>query len=129
MSTRLWHPFSDMTKVQGRELTITRGEDVWLWSDDGRRFLDGSASLWYANVGHGRREIADAVAAQMAQLETYSIFGDISNAPAEALAARLAALAPMEDARVFLTTGGGEAIDSAAKIARRFWALTGEPRR
>jgi putrescine aminotransferase len=127
--TALWHPFSDMALVRGSELVIERGEDVWLWDSDGKRYLDGSASLWYANVGHGRREIADAVAAQMHDLEAYSTFGDIANPPALALAERLSSLAPMDDAKVFLTTGGGEAIDSAAKIARRYFSAIGQPSR
>jgi putrescine---pyruvate transaminase len=127
--TALWHPFSDMALVRRSELVLTRGEGVWLWDEDGRRYLDGSASLWYANVGHGRREIAEAVAAQMAELEAYSIFGDVANPPALKLAERLSALAPMDDAKVFLTTGGGEAIDTAAKIARRYWSATGRPSR
>jgi adenosylmethionine-8-amino-7-oxononanoate aminotransferase len=127
--TSLWHPFSDMALVRESELVITRGEDVWLWDKDGKRYLDGSASLWYANVGHGREEIADAVAAQMKELEAYSIFGDVANRPALALAERLSGLAPMEDAKIFLTTGGGEAIDSAAKIARRYFAAIGQSSR
>jgi putrescine aminotransferase len=127
--TALWHPFSDMALVRRSELVLTRGEGVWLWDQDGRRYLDGSASLWYSNVGHGRKEIADAVSAQMAELEAYSIFGDVANPPALKLAERLSELAPMDDAKVFLTTGGGEAIDSAAKIARRYWSATGRPSR
>jgi adenosylmethionine-8-amino-7-oxononanoate aminotransferase len=127
--SRLWHPFADMSKVSGHEVVIERGEGIWLWTAAGDRLLDASASLWYANLGHGRREIAAAVAEQLERLEAYSIFGDLTNPPASALADRLAALAPMDDARVFLTTGGGEAIDTAAKIARRYWDVTGEPRR
>ena len=127
--TRLWHPFSDMAAVRGDEFVVTRGEGVWVWDDEGRRYLDGTASLWYANVGHGRREIADAVHAQMLVLETYSAFGDFTNEPARALAGRLAGLAPVPDGRVFLTTGGGEAIDTAAKLARRYFAARGEPGR
>jgi putrescine aminotransferase len=127
--TRLWHPFSDMALVRGRELVLVRGEDVWVWDDEGHRYLDATASLWYANVGHGRREIADAVHAQLLALETYSAFGDYANEPARELAARLAGLAPVADARVFLTTGGGEAIDTAAKLARRYWTARGKPGR
>ena len=56
--TSLWHPFSDMAAIRGNELVIERGEGVWLWDDQGNRYLDGSASLWYCNVGHGRAEIA-----------------------------------------------------------------------
>src|SRR5215831_18670586 len=73
--TSLWHPFSDMAAIRGSEFVITRGEGVWLWDEEGNRYLDGSASLWYCNVGHGRAEIADAVAAQMKKLEAWSIFG------------------------------------------------------
>jgi adenosylmethionine-8-amino-7-oxononanoate aminotransferase len=56
--TRLWHPFADMGAVRQGELVIERGEDVWVWDSEGRRYLDATASLWYANVGHGRPEIA-----------------------------------------------------------------------
>ena len=127
--TALWHPFSNMATVRDAELTITRGDDVWLWDAAGRRYLDASASLWYANVGHGRREIADAVHAQMIVLEDFNAFGDIANEPALELARRLADLAPMPDAKVFFTTGGGEAVDTAAKLARRYWSALGLPQR
>src|ERR1700761_2962471 len=105
--TRFWHPFASMGAVQGAEIVIERGEDVWVWDDRGRKLLDAIASLWYANVGHGRRAIADAAVAQMAKIEAYSCFGDFSNRPAIELCERLAALAPMDDARVFLGSGGG----------------------
>ena len=61
--TRLWHPFADMHAVRGAELVITRGEGAYVWDEDGRRYLDGTASLWNVNVGHGRDEIVDAAAA------------------------------------------------------------------
>jgi putrescine---pyruvate transaminase len=127
--TRLWHPFSDMAAVRRSEFLLTRGEGVWVYDDQDRRYLDGTASLWYANVGHGRREIADAVQAQFGKLEAYSAFGDFATAPAQELAARIADLSPIDDARVFFTTGGGEALDSAAKIARRYWNAKGSPDR
>jgi putrescine aminotransferase len=126
--TRLWHPFADMGAVRNAELVIERGEDVWVWDKDGNRYLDGTASLWYANIGHGRREIADAVAAQMARLEAYSGFGDFASEPALELADKLAERAPMPS-RVFFGSGGGDAIDTAAKLARRYWFETGEPDR
>jgi putrescine---pyruvate transaminase len=127
--TALWHPFSNMATVRHAELTITRGEDVWLWDDAGRRYLDASASLWYANVGHGRREIADAAYAQLTVLEDFNTFGDVANEPALMLARRLADYAPMPDAKVFFTTGGGESIDTAAKLARQYFSVLGQPRR
>ena len=126
--TRLWHPFADMGSVRRGELVIERGENVWVWDSEGRRYLDATASLWYANVGHGRPEIAAAVAEQMARLEAYSAFGDFANEPARELAGTLADLAPMPS-RVFLTAGGGDAIDAAAKLARRYWFERGQPER
>ena len=92
--TRLWHPFADMHAVRSSELTIVSGEGVHVTDDEGRRYLDGTASLWYVNVGHGRPEIADAAAEQMRELETYSCFGDVRQPPALELAERLARLAP-----------------------------------
>jgi putrescine aminotransferase len=127
--TRLWHPFSDMAVVRHDELVITRGEGIWLWDEDGNRYLDGSASLWYCNVGHGRAEIADAAAAQMKELEAWSIFGDAATPPALELADRVAGLSSLDDAKVFLTTGGGDAIDTAAKLVRLYWQVLGHPER
>ena len=126
--SRLWHPFADMGSVRHAELVIERGEDVWVWDSEGRRYLDATASLWYANVGHGRREIADAVAKQLAQLEAYSGFGDLASPPAIELADALAQRAPMPS-RIFLGSGGGDAIDTAAKLARRYWSELGHGER
>src|SRR3954453_18879691 len=127
--TRFWHPFASMGAVRGSELVIERGEDVWVYDDQDRKLLTPPGSLWYANIGHGRSEIADAVVAQMAKLETYSCFGDFANRPAIDLCERLAGLAPVEDARVFLGAGGGDGVDTAAKLARRYFAETGSPDR
>jgi putrescine aminotransferase len=127
--TSLWHPFADMAVVRHDELVITRGEGVWLWDEDGNRYLDGSASLWYCNVGHGRTEIADAVARQIKELEAWSIFGDAATPPALELADVLADRSSLDDAKVFFTSGGGDAIDTAAKFARLYWQVLGQPER
>jgi putrescine---pyruvate transaminase len=127
--SRLWHPFADMSKVRHNEVMLDRGEDVWVWDTDGKRYLDATASLWYANVGHGRQEIVDAAMAQMRRLEAYSAFGDFSTQAATDLAGRLADLSPMEGSRVFFGSGGGDAIDTAAKLARRYWQAVGQPQR
>lgn len=127
--TSLWHPFADMASVRGNELVISRGEGVWLWDDDGNRYLDGSASLWYANVGHGRAEIAEAVARQLETLEAWSIFGDAATPPALELAERIAALSALDGAKVFFTSGGGDAIDTAAKLVRLYWQVLSQPER
>ena len=127
--TSLWHPFSDMASVRGNEMVISRGEGVWLWDEAGNRYLDASASLWYCNVGHGRAEIADAVAAQIKKLEAWSIFGDAATPPALELAERLAEISSIDGAKIFLTTGGGDAIDTAAKLVRLYWQVLGHPER
>lgn len=128
--SRFWHSFSDMAAVDaGGELVVERGDGVHVWDETGRRYLDATAALWYCNVGYGRDEIADAAAAQMRILSAYSTFGDLSNRPAIELAERVASIAPVADSRVFLTSGGSDSIDTAAKIARRYWQLTGRPDR
>ena len=127
--TRLWHPFAAMGKVDGHELVLTRGEGCRVWDREGNEYIDATAGLWFANVGHGRGEIADAVGAQLRTLAAHHVFGDHANEPALELAERLAELAPVPDAAVFFGSGGGDAIDTAAKIVRRFWALQGAPER
>ncbi|HWT92611.1 MAG TPA: aminotransferase class III-fold pyridoxal phosphate-dependent enzyme [Solirubrobacteraceae bacterium] len=125
----LWHPFADMGAVAQDHLVLAGGEGAWVWDEDGRRYLDGSAALWYANLGHGRPEIADAVSRQLRTLDAYSTFGDLANRPALDLAERLSALAPVAGSKVFLGSGGGDAIDTAAKIARAFHVEQGAPER
>ena len=60
--TSFWHGYADMSLVPGNQIVINRGEGVWIYDTEGRRYLDATAALWYCNVGHGRQEIADAVA-------------------------------------------------------------------
>jgi adenosylmethionine-8-amino-7-oxononanoate aminotransferase len=127
--TRLWHPFAAMGAVDAGELVIARGEGARVWDADGREYLDATAGLWFANVGHGRAELADAAAAQMKKLAAHHTFGDIANEPARELADRVAALAPLDEAAVFFGSGGSDAVDTAGKIARRYWSLLGRPER
>ncbi len=125
-----WHPFADSAAVTASgELSIVRGEGSHIFDADGKRYLDATASLWYCNVGHGRAEIADAVAAQMRTLESYSTFADLTNPPVAALVERVAAMAPVTDSKVFLTSGGSDSIDTATKMVRHHWQLRGEPER
>lgn len=129
ISSRLWHPFAEMSAVEGNQLLLERAEGVWLWDAEGNRYLDATSSLWYANIGHGREEMATAIADQVRALDAYSIFNDFTNGPAEELATRLADLSPLPDAHVFLATGGGDAIDTAGKLARQYWRSQGKPER
>ena len=128
--TRFWHPVSDMHAVQASgELILERGEGCHLWDDAGNRYIDSTGALWYANVGYGRSEIADAAAAQMRTLHAYSHYGDVSSRPTTDLAERISSIAPMEDAAVFFTSGGGESIETVVKLVRRYWSLLDQPDR
>ena len=121
------HPFAPPSATDFT--TIVRGEGAAVYDDGGRRYLDAMASLWYCNVGHGRGEIVDAVAAQMRAVASYHSFDRFTNGPADALSEELAALAPMPGARVFLTSSGSEAVDSAMKLARLAHVRSGHPER
>jgi putrescine---pyruvate transaminase len=128
--SRFWHSYADMKSVtETGELVITRGDGSYVFDENGQRYLDLSASLWYCLIGHGRREMAQAAADQMLRLEAYSTFADLSNPPARDLADRVASLAPVSDAVVFFTSGGSDSVDTAIKIVRRYWQALGEPDR
>jgi adenosylmethionine-8-amino-7-oxononanoate aminotransferase len=126
----LWHPFADMARLPGREVTLVSGEGCWVTDDRGRRYLDASASLWYCNIGHGRAALADVAAEQMRKLAAYHTFDVFANEPALELARRLAGSAPTgPDSAAFFTSGGSEAVDTAAKLARRYWQARGQEER
>jgi adenosylmethionine-8-amino-7-oxononanoate aminotransferase len=128
MSTsRFWHGFADMHSVADTKVVIRSADGVWLEDITGKRYLDATAALWYCNVGYGRRAIADAVAEQLARLPAYSSFGAYTSEPTLALADRLAALAPFPNAVVFLGSGGSDAVETAAKLVRRYWDIIGRP--
>jgi adenosylmethionine-8-amino-7-oxononanoate aminotransferase len=121
------HPFSSPARSSFVE--IVRGEGATLWTADGRELIDGMASLWYCAAGHGRAELADAVADQIRQIAAYSCFEPFTTGPSDALAERVAALAPVPDARVFFCGSGSEAVDTAIKLSRLAQRLRGHPER
>jgi adenosylmethionine-8-amino-7-oxononanoate aminotransferase len=124
----LWHPFSDMGAVEtDGEFVIARGEGVHVYDRAGTRYLDATAGLWFTNVGHGREELAEAAATQMRTIAAYSTFGDHATEPTLALADRLESIAPVPGSKVFLTSGGSDSIETAAKMARRFWVEQDRP--
>ena len=124
----LWHPFSDMGAIErDGEFVIARGEGAHVFDDRGRRYLDATAGLWFTNVVHGLAELAEAAAAQMRALAAYSTFGDYVTPPTVELAERLAGIAPVPGSKVFFTSGGSDSVDTAAKLARRYWVETGRP--
>ena len=112
------HPFAKPAAPASSYLTMVRGEGATVTDAAGRTYVDALGGLWYCQVGHGRREILDAIAAQTQQLATWHTFDRFTNERAEELTERLRDLAPMPDARVFLTSSGSEAVESAIKLAR-----------
>jgi adenosylmethionine-8-amino-7-oxononanoate aminotransferase len=128
--TNFWHPFADMAAVEKKgPFSVVRGEGTRVFDENGRSYLDATASLWYCNVGLGRTSIAAAAAKQLEDLAAYSTFGDFTNPTIEALADRVSAIAPCSDAKVFFTSGGSDCVDSAVKLVRRYWDLLGNPER
>ncbi len=125
----LLHPFARPAAPPEAFLNIVSGSGAEVTDVDGNVYVDALGSLWYCNVGHGRTEIADAVADQMRRLEVFHTFDRFTNPPADALAERLVGLAPMANARVFLTSGGSESVETAIKLARIAQVQAGHPER
>jgi len=109
------------------EFVVARGEGAYVFDPQGNRYLDATAGLWFTNVGHGRRELAEAAAAQMSTVAAYSTFGDYVTEPTVRLAEKLASIAPVPGSKVFFTSGGSDSVDTAAKLARRYWNEVGKP--
>jgi adenosylmethionine-8-amino-7-oxononanoate aminotransferase len=125
----LWMHFTRMGAYADADAEvpiIVRGEGVYVWDDHGRRYLDGLSALFCCNLGHGRADIAQAGADQAKELDFYSTWS-YAHPRAIELAARIASLTPGDLNRVFFTSGGGEAVESALKLARQYHKLTGNP--
>jgi adenosylmethionine-8-amino-7-oxononanoate aminotransferase len=110
-------------------VVFVEGRGARLRDEDGNWYIDGTCGLWVCPVGHGRAELAQAAARQMAQLEYYASFWEFTNPPAAELAARLAQLAPGDLDRAFFTSGGSEGTETAIKLARLAWTAQGAPER
>ena len=108
-------------------IRLERGKGAFVWDDHGRRYIDGLSSLWNVNVGHGRKEIGAAVAAQTRRLQFAPTLLGFSSEPAERLATKIAKLAPKGLDRVLLTSGGSEANESVIRLVRLYWRLRGRP--
>jgi adenosylmethionine-8-amino-7-oxononanoate aminotransferase len=114
------------TAERGRVVFVS-GDGCYLTDSEGKRYFDASGGLWYNAVGHGRERIASAIAAQAERLAATTCFDVYAPDVTLEVADRIAALSSMPDARVFLTSGGSDGIDSAGKIVRHYFALRGEP--
>ena len=122
-----WNPMTNVGAFREKGVVIVRGEGSTVWDDAGNELIDISGALWYANIGYGRRELADAAAAQMRELASYKTYDGFTAPPTEQLAERVSGLVPLEGAKVFFTSGGGESIDTAAKLSRAYWTAVGKP--
>jgi adenosylmethionine-8-amino-7-oxononanoate aminotransferase len=120
------HPFAPPSKPEADYIRIVRGDGALLWDADGNEYVDGMASLWYCQVGHGRTEIIDAITMQLRAIEAYNTFDPFTNEPAAELAEMVAARSPHPDGRVFLACSGSEAVDTALKLARMYAQLRGD---
>jgi putrescine aminotransferase len=127
LSRAFWNPMTNMGAFRDRGITIVRGEASTVWDDAGKALIDISGALWYCNVGYGRAELADAASTQMRDLASYKTYDGFTSPQTEALAERVAEVVPLDGAKVFFTSGGGESIDTAAKLARAYWAAVGKP--
>ena len=121
------HPFAKPSREEFHR--IVRGEGALVYTADGREVIDGMASLWHCAIGHGRKEMADAIASQVMKLETYSIFDPFTTDPAEELAEALREIGPTSGGRVFFTDSGSEAVDTAMKLSRMAHVQAGQGHR
>jgi adenosylmethionine-8-amino-7-oxononanoate aminotransferase len=125
----LWMHFTRMSTYADHEVPIIeRGEGPYVFDSKGKRYLDGLSGLFVVQAGHGRQELAEAGAKQAAQLAYFPLWS-YAHPTAIELAERLASHAPGDINRVFFTTGGSEAVESAWKLARQYFKVIGEPGR
>src|SRR5215207_7962013 len=123
----LWMHFTRMGSYADADVPIiVRGDGCHVWDDKGNRFFDGLSSLFCTNIGHGRGEVAQAGADQARELGFFTNWSYAHPRSIE-LAARIAALTPGDLNRVFFTSGGSEAVESAIKLVRQYHKLTGHP--
>jgi adenosylmethionine-8-amino-7-oxononanoate aminotransferase len=125
----LWMHFSRLATYETHEVpVIVRGEGAYVWDQHGKKYLDGLAGLFTSQLGHGRTELAEAGAKQAGTLAYFPLW-TYAHPKAIELAERIAGLAPGDLDRVFFTSGGSEAVESAWKLARQYFRMTGQPQR
>ncbi len=123
----LWMHFTRLSSYAEADVpVIVRGEGAYVWDDRGRRYLDGLAGLFVVQAGHGRKELAAAAAAQAEELAFFPVWS-YAHPTAIDLAERIAQMAPGDLNRVFFSSGGGEAVETAWKLAKNYFKLVGKP--
>ena len=125
----LWMHFTRLSSYSANEVpVIVRGEGVHVWDQHGKQYLDGLSGLFTSQIGHGRTELAEAAARQASDLAYFPLWS-YAHPRAIELADRLASITPGDCNRIFFTTGGSEAVESAWKLARQYFKLMGQPER
>jgi adenosylmethionine---8-amino-7-oxononanoate aminotransferase len=128
-AAHVWHPFAQMDRwLADEQLVIDRAEGVWLIDADGRRYLDGNASLWVNVHGHRHTALDAALHAQVDRV-SHSTYLGLANTPATLLAAALAELAPGRLSKVFFSEAGAAAVEVAVKMAYAYWLFRDQPER
>ncbi|MCR4429055.1 MAG: aspartate aminotransferase family protein [Caldiserica bacterium] len=126
----LWPHYAFQSEIREKgPKVLVKGDGAILWDIEGREYIDGHSILWVVNVGHGRKEIVQAMAQQGEKISYASLFGGYSNEPAGLLAKKLAEITPGDLWVSFLVSGGSEAVEAAIKIARQYQMLMGFPQR
>ena len=125
--TRILYPTTNLAAIE--QLTLTRGEGVYVYDDAGKQYLEGMAGLWCTALGYGNEELVEAAAAQMRSLPYTHLFGGKTHPVAIELAERIAALVPVKDARVFFGNSGSDANDTHWKLLRYYHTVTGRPQK
>lgn len=121
------HPTSNIQKLQEKgPKIIAEGKGCKVYDVEGKEYIDGTAGLWLNSIGHGRTEIAEAVKKQIETLEYYHSFNEFSNVPAIKLAAKVAEMVPIKNAKIFFTSGGSETNDTIFKTVRFYWDCVGK---
>jgi len=128
---QFWHPMLHPNEMKVRApIRIVRGDGCHVFDDTGRKLVDGVAGLWCVNVGHNRPEMKKAISEQLDQLEYFQLFDGLSHPRAEELSNVLMDfLAPEGMRRVFYSSGGSDAVETALRLARQYWKVAGQPDR
>ena len=119
----LWHPYTQM-KVAPDPIPVVRGEGVWLYTEDGKRLLDGTSSWWVNIHGHSHPKLNEALATQARTLE-HVMFAGVTHEPAVELAERLTSILPAGLGRIFYSDNGSTAVEAALKMAYQYWQNRG----
>jgi putrescine---pyruvate transaminase len=131
VQSRFWHPRQNPSAIaEHQPLRIVRGDGCYVFDEQGRRLLDGTAGLFNVYIGHNRAEVKQAIVEQLDELEYYPAFAGLSHPRAEELSARLIDLLEPEDMRrVIYGSGGSDAVDTALLLSRQYWKVIGQPER